>query len=61
MLAIGINKRAIPMSQITVDVINQQAKQEDQPDGMIFSDLLDDITTLDDLEAVPGEEPFNLL
>ena len=42
---IGIDKRPIPMTQITVDLISQQAKQEEEPDGMIFSDI-DGVTTL---------------
>ena len=50
----GIIKRPIPMTQITVDVINQQAKQEGQPDGIIFRDI-DGRTTLDDLEVAPGK------
>ena len=41
------------MTQITVDLINQQAKQEGQPDGMVFGNI-DGITTFDDLEAASG-------
>ena len=40
------------MTQITVDLVNRQAKQEGQPDGMIFCDI-DGVTTFDDLEAAP--------
>ena len=50
---IGINKRPIPMTQITVDLINQQAKQEQQPDGIVFGDI-DGVTTLNDFETVPS-------
>ena len=52
---IGINKRSIPMTQITVDLINQQARQEGQPGGMIFGDI-NGVTALDDLEAAPNAD-----
>ena len=49
------NKIPMPMTQVAVDVVNQQAKQEGELDGIVFRDI-DGMTILDDLEAAPGEE-----
>ena len=38
---------------LPLDLINQQAKQEGQLDGMIFCNI-DGVTPLDDLEVAPG-------
>ena len=36
---IGLNKRPIPMTQMTIDIINKQAGDEGQPDGLMFGDI----------------------
>ena len=48
---IGLNKRPIPMTQITINTINKQAGDEGQPDGLMFGDI-NNLTTITDLEPV---------
>ena len=49
---IGINKKPIPKTQLTVDIINRQGKAEYSPEGIIFGDINME-TTINDLDASP--------
>ena len=51
---IGVNNKPIPMTQLTLDTINRQGKEEDQPEGIIFGDINME-TTVSDLDASPDE------
>ena len=48
----GINKKPIPMTQIITDLINNQAKAEGQPEGIVFGDI-NMHTTINDLNFTP--------
>ena len=47
---IGINKKPIPMTQVIIDLINNQAIAEGQPEGIMFGDI-NMHTTINDLDG----------
>ena len=49
-IVIGINKKPIPMTQVIIDLINNQAIAEGQPEGIVFGDI-NMHTTINDLDG----------
>jgi hypothetical protein len=55
---IGMDGKAMPMTNETIKTINDQGSHEEQPDGLIFGDM-NNLTTILDLEPCEDGEEKN--